>query len=217
MSKTLLPPRFLFRFAVPCLYRDPLWTAKGAPLDEDCRIIGFDELDGGRTFADVRFAWSEKGVAFSVRVGGKRRSVRCDVGRPLESDGLQVWIDTRDTHNIHRAGRFCHRFVFLPAGGARRSAEPWAEQVAINRARENPHSVSSDDLQVRSENRVDGYWLQGFIAASALTGYDPNDHQRLGFTYLVFDHELGEQTFSCPRPFPFHEDPSLWGTLELVK
>ena len=27
-----------------------------------------------------------------------------------------VWIDTRNTQNIHRAGRFCHRFAFLPVG-----------------------------------------------------------------------------------------------------
>lgn len=217
MSNSLLPPRFLFRYAAPCLYRDPLWTAAGAPLDEECRIIGLEELDGRRAFADVRFAWNEKGFAFRVRVEGKKRPLRCDVGRPLESDGLQIWIDTRDTHNIHRAGRFCHRFVFLPAGHSRRSAEPWAEQVAINRARENPHTVSSGDLHVKSENRIDGYLLEGFISAAALTGFDPSENERLGFTYLLFDHELGEQTFSCPHPFPYHEDPSLWGTLDLVK
>ncbi len=57
------------------------------------------------------------------------------------SDGLRVWIDTRDTHNIHRASRFCHQFVFLPTGGGPRLDQPVAEQTLINRARENATPV----------------------------------------------------------------------------
>jgi len=32
-----------------------------------------------------------------------------------------------------------------------------------------------------------------------------------------FDREFGEQTFSSASEFPFASDPSLWGTLELVR
>jgi hypothetical protein len=38
----------------------------------------------------------------------------------------------------------------------------------------------------------------------------------LGFSYAVMDRELGWQTFTVASEFPFDEDPSLWGTLELV-
>ena len=31
-----------------------------------------------------------------------------------------VPIDTRDVRNVHRATRFCHRFLFLPTGGGNR-------------------------------------------------------------------------------------------------
>ena len=68
-------------------------------------------------WADVRAAWSEAGLAFVVRVEGKRQPPWCRAGRPEDSDGLQIWIDTRDVHNVHRAGRFCQRFIFLPGGG----------------------------------------------------------------------------------------------------
>ena len=50
-----------------------------------------------------------------------------------------------------------------------------------------------------------------------LTGFDPEEHPRLGFTYAVIDRELGEQTFGVGRPMPYQEDPGLWATLELVR
>ena len=49
----------------------------------------------------------------------------------------------------------------------------------------------------------------------AITGFDPQEHPRLGFTYAVIDRELGEQTLTVGSPMPYQEDPSLWATLEL--
>ena len=70
---SLLPNRFLFRFSAACFYRDPLWTAEGAGLDEAHRLVSFAELENRATPADVRLAWSEAGLAFSLRVSGKQR------------------------------------------------------------------------------------------------------------------------------------------------
>ena len=115
MSQPLLPTRFLFRFgAVPL-------PPRSARSRRSCRSSadGLGELEGQKSMADVRAAWSEAGLAFSVRVEGKRHPNWCREGELEDSDALQVWIDTRDTHNIHRASRFCHRFVFCrPAAGA---------------------------------------------------------------------------------------------------
>ena len=216
MADTLLAPTFLFRFAVPCLHHALLWTDKGIQLPQPYRLPTFGQLEGRPLFADVRAAWSEAGMAFTVRVAGKRQTPWCRETRLDDSDGLQVWIDTRDTHNIHRASRFCHRFVFLPAGGGRRLDEPVADQLLIHRARENAKPVRPGTLKVRSEKRIDGYLVEGHIPARAITGYDPADYARLGFTYAVIDRELGWQTFSVGSEFRFQEDPGLWGTLELV-
>ena len=89
------------------------------------RLPSLGELEGQRSFADVRAAWSEAGLAFSVRIEGKRHPSWCRETKLEDSDALQVWIDTRDTHNIHRASRFCHRFIFLPAGGGRNLISRW--------------------------------------------------------------------------------------------
>ena len=217
MSDSLVPKRFLFRFSVPCLHRDPLWTDKGAGLDEKFRLVGLAELEDRAALADVRLGWSEAGLAFTVRVEAKRQAPWCRETRPEESDGLHVFLDTRDVHNIHRAGRFCHRFVFMPSGRGRRLEEPVAAWLALNRAREHPRPVRPEQLKVRSEKRIDGYRLEAFVAAEALTGFDPAEHSRLGFNYAVIDRELGEQTFSAGSPLPYLEDPSLWATLELVR
>jgi hypothetical protein len=217
MSESLLPGRFLFRFALPCLHKEPLWTPQGAELDEMYRLANLAELEGNRAGADVRAAWSEAGLAFAVRVEGKKQAPWCREARPEDSDGLQVWIDTRDVHNVHRAGRFCHRFMFMPTGGGRRLDEPVAVWLPINRAREQPRPIAAGKVLLRGEKRPHGYVLEAFVPADCLTGFGPAENPKLGFTYAVIDRELGERTLGVGSPMPYQEDPSLWATLELVR
>lgn len=228
MPQAMLPARFLFRFSAPCRRHEPLWTAEGARLDETYRLAGLTELEGQSVWADLRAAWNTGGLVFSVHVQGKKRRETA-----ANDDGLHIWIDTRDVHDIHRAGRFCHRFRFLPAGGthgrekgdsprpgAQKGTVPFfpavAEWLPINRAREQPRPIASGLLQALWQPRDDGYILDALLPAEALTGFDPAEHPRLGFTYAVVDHELGEQTFAVGSPMPYQEDPSLWATLELI-
>ncbi len=217
IAEPLLAPRFLFRFSTPLLHHKKLWSATGVQLETKYRLLDLAQLDGERPLADVRLAWSEEGIGVNVRIEGKRQPPWCRDSRLEDSDGLQLWIDTRDTQTIHRAGRFCHRFVFMPAGGGRKSDQPVVDQLLINRARENATPVRPGRLQIRSEKRIDGYLLEGFIPADCLTGFEPSDHPRLGFTYALVDREQGIQTFSTGSNFPYQEDPSTWATLELSK
>jgi len=213
----LIAPRFLFQFAVPLRTKAPLWTEAGARLDESYRLIDLGQLDRQRSFADVRLAWGAGGLAFTAIVHGKRQPLWCRESRPEDSDGVQLWIDTRATHNIHRASRYCHRFVFLPGGAGRHHQQPVADQLILHRARENARPIRPRDLAVSALRRTGGYQLDGLIPAAALTGFDPQEHPRLGFTYAVYDRELGLQTYSAGPTFPYEEDPSTWATLELVQ
>ena len=220
-SNTLIAPRFLFRFAVPVARHDPIWKAGGVELGQSYRLLNLAALDGGTSdqepsFADVRMAWSPEGLLFDVRVDGKKQPPWCRDSRLTDSDGLQVWIDTRATHNIHRASKYCHRFAFLPAGGGREQVEPVADQLLINRARENARPIRPRELLVAAKVTKAGYRLAAFVPAVTLGGYDPTQHRQLGFTYAVYDRELGMQTFATGPAFPFDEDPSCWATLELV-
>jgi hypothetical protein len=217
MSETLLAPTFLFRFSTACRYRKSLWAEKGIKLGEEFVLPSFGELEGKHLFADLRAAWSEEGLAFVLEVVGKKQTPWCRATRIDDSDGLQLWIDTRNAHNIHRASRFCHRFAFLPFGGGQRLDQPVAELLPINRAKANPKAVTPGTLRVAARRRSGGYLLHAFVPAAAMTGFDPQEHMQLGFTYAIIDRELGFQTLSVGPEFPFVEDPSLWGTLELSK
>jgi hypothetical protein len=219
-TNTLLAPRFLFRFAMPLLRRGVIWKAGGVELEESHRLLNLAELDTGTadrepSFADVRMAWSPDGLVLNVRVDGKKQAPWCREGRLEDSDGLQVWIDTRATLNIHRASRYCHRYAFLPAGAGRDQKEPLADQLLINRARENARPIRPRELQVASKLTKTGYWLAALVPGVALGGWDPQQHRQIGFTYAVFDRELGRQTFATGSAFPFEEDPTCWAVVDL--
>ncbi len=212
----LIAPSFLFRFSVPCLLHEPIWSNDELELPDSHRIPNFGELDGRSAFADVRVGWSAEGIAFSARVVGKKQAVWCRDSRIDDSDGLSILIDTRNTHNIHRASRFCHRFVFMSQGGGAKSSLPVATMVPVARSKENPKPIDDRLLNVRAEKRIDGYILRGAIPGAAITGWDPIEHVHLGFNYVLSDREVGFQVFSGSVDMPIMSDPSLWGTIELV-
>jgi hypothetical protein len=217
-SESLLPARFLFRFAVPCRYKSPLWSeTAGAELDAKYALPSLDSLEGRIAPIELRAAWSEEGLAFALEVRSKHQTPWCHEGRIDESDGLRVWIDTRDTHNIHRASRFCHQFAILPMGRGRSSQEPMITPVLINRAKEHPRAIPSDSLAVRSKVSPHGYTLEALLGARSLTGFDTAEHPKIGFQFAVVDREIGTFTFAIGPGMPYQEDPSLWGTLELAR
>ena len=215
-TNSLIPPRFMFRFAVDLWRADPLWSPQGVSLDESHQLPYLAQLDDERPLADVRMAWGPEGLVWWVRVEGKQQLPWCRESRLEDSDGLQVWVDTRATTNVHRASRFCHRFVFLPRGGGRDAEEPVGDQLLINRARENARPVRVRELQVTSRVTQTSYELSAFAPAAALGGFDPVAQPRLGFTYALLDRERGLQTFSAGAGIPYEEDPSCWAELRLV-
>jgi hypothetical protein len=216
----LVPARFLFRMAHPCPYvnKMPLPEQDSLlDLPDACRIDNFAALDDKRNFADVALAWNELGIGVQVNVRGKAEPPVGDVSRPRSSDGLTLWLDTRDSRAAHRATRYCHQFHFLATGGGPERDEPVFAQSKINRALEDAPSAPPQSVLLKVRTRANGYLMEAFVPAAALHGYDPEEHPRLGFYYSVRDEELGEQVLSVGPEFPFWEDPSLWSVLELVK
>ncbi|MFN4258526.1 MAG: hypothetical protein ACK4RK_04465 [Gemmataceae bacterium] len=216
----LVPHRFLFRMAYRCPY------LKGLPRENEerlldlpaaCRIDNFASLDERRNFADLRLAWNDFGLAVQVEVSGKDQLPRADAAKPRHSDGLALWLDTRDARASHRATRYCHQFHFLPTGGGPDHDEPAFVQVKIHRALHDAPLAPTHAVLFRGQSRQTGYLLEAFLTSAALHGFDPEQTRRLGFYYSVKDAELGEQVLSVGGEFPFWEDPSLWSVLELVR
>lgn len=218
----IIPNRFLVRVAHPCPYVKDMPDDSDAAdhlveLPESARLRNFAELDGLANFADVRLAWNEFGLGVQVTVTGKDQPPAADADRPRSSDGLSLWIDTRDARSGHRASRYCHQFHLLPAGGGPDKEEPVFGQTKINRALQDAPLCNPGDVPFRCLPAKGGYRLEAFLPAAVLTGFDPEQHPRLGVYYAVHDQELGDQHPSVGAEFPFADDPSLWAVLELVK
>ena len=215
---SLVPAQFLLRIAHPCQYLAKM-PAKGdkrlLDLDAECRIDNFAAIDGGTNFAEVCLAWNELGIGLQVEVRGKQQLAVGNPDRPRGSDGVTLWLDTRDARTNHRAGRFCHQFHFLATGAGSEQDQPAFVQAKINRALEDAPFASNNSVPFKMHPRKSGYLLEAFLPASVINGYEPDEHRRLGFFYAVRDDELGEQLLSLAPEFPYWEDPSLWSVLEL--
>jgi hypothetical protein len=217
---SLVPYRFLFRVAYPCRYvLDVPREDQDDLLDllEDCRLDNFEEMDGRQSFADVRLAWNEGGLALQVEVRGKQEPLAGDQARPRQSDGVTLWIDTRDSRGSHRASRYCHQFHFLAAGGGPERDEPLFLQTKIHRALQDAPLATAGALAFHCRPLAGGYRLEAYLPAAVLHGFDPEQNPRLGIFYAVHDRERGDQTLGAGNDFPFAEDPSLWSVLELVR
>jgi len=216
----LIPHHFLFRLAYPCRYLPGIPREEAdqlLDLPEECRIDNLAGMEGRRNFADVRLAWNELGLAVQAEVRGKEQSPRGDIERPRGSDGLTLWLDTRDARTSHRASRYCHQFHFLPTGSGPERDEPAFVQTKINRALHDAPLAPASAVPFECVAVRGGYLLEAFLPAAVLNGFDPEQNPRLGFYYAVRDAELGEQVLSVGAEFPYWEDPSLWSVLELTK
>jgi hypothetical protein len=215
---SLVPHRFLLRVAHVCRYAKVMPSRKDErllDLGEDYLIDNLAAIDGQRNFADVRLAWNEHGIGLQIEVRGKQELQVGNPERPRGSDGVTLWLDTRDARAGHRASRTCHQFHFLATGGGSERDEPAFVQSRINRALEDAPITSASQVLLKVHSRKSGYILEAFLPAAVLNGYDPDEHRRLGFFYAVHDDELGEQLLNVTPEFPFWEDPSLWSELDL--
>jgi hypothetical protein len=222
MSVPLLPQAFWFRLALPCQRIEGVPRtrvgAKGRLLDlpPACAVPDLAPLDGRVSWAKLRLGWNPQGLAVSVEASGKRGPIAFDPDLPSAAPGVEIWIDTRDTRNVHRATRFCHRFTaaLAPAAAGSGLSVTLAQQP-IHRAQANAPLCRPEVLQARVERLRQGWRLEMFLPSEALHGFDPETNRRLGFAYLVTDPEREDQYLTVGREFPIGEDPSLWATLEL--
>ena len=103
------------------------------------------------------------------------------------------------------------------SGGGTEKEEPAFAQTKINRALQDAPLCTVSDVPFRSHTVRGGYRLEAFLPVGALTGYDPEQHPRLGFYFALRDRERGDEFLSVNADFPFADDPSLWAVLELTR
>ena len=209
-----IPRSALFNFAIKA------YPAHGITLDGVC-----DEWDthhelpdlavDGESFATVWMAWESDALWFAVKVP-RTRAPQVIPNRPASGDCVELYIDTRDVRSAHRAGRYCHKFIFAPQGRAGRARHPFFEHAEIARATASPPKVTPDQVEVAASIEPESYSMEIRLPAEALFGYDVETNRRLGLAYVIHDIERPMQVWPHSADLPVWVDPALWAVVELV-
>jgi hypothetical protein len=219
MSKPLLPQAFWFRLAASCprVAEIPRQSQRGPLLNlpAACALPDLSSLDGRDSWASVRVGWNPGGLGIAILAEAAEGQTP-GPDRPEGFADINLWIDTRDTRNVSRATRFCHRFhTHLTRSRDRKGLRAEIAQRAIARAVADA-PMASVDFQVQAELTRTGWTVEIFLPAAALHGFDPDTNRRLGLAYQISDHDREDQFLGVGREFPLGENPSLWATLELT-
>ncbi len=213
----LIDPSLLVRLRLKAHQLDRSFSDRPEALPDEAILPCLSsELAGDSKFAQVRVAVGQDALYFQADVQGKKQLPWCRESRLEDSDGLHVWIDTRNSREVHRATKFCHRFGFSPMGRGPKADLPFVGWAPINRARESPPPPPDDRLSIRARISEGRYRLVAALHFDALTGLDLQDFPVVGFYFAVADRELGWQSVALQPDLPVMDNPSLWAQLTLA-
>ena len=213
----LIPNRFVFHFEFPLHYRRVLPRIDGHLCDwsNEFLLPRLGEIDGREDFADVWTCWNEQGLCVACRISDKRRPLRCDARSFWTGDHLRLCTDMRDARTVKRGTRYCQQFYFLPVGGGADHQAPLAGVHRLQRAREEAPRIPVERISVASQVNTAGYSLEAHIPAECLSGFDPVEHPRIGFYYMLEDGDHGQQYLTVGDDLYWYVDPSTWATAVL--
>lgn len=207
-----LVPIHFFSLSFDAYYLSPEEIGKkSGELGKKYVLPSTSDLCGEASFAEVALAWNREGLAFQVKVEHPMTyTAYPDVAN---GDSVELFVDTRDIKTSGYNTRFCHRFYFLP------------QEVNGHQAGELTHFRGDDShplcdsglLQVRVKPSSKGYSMFIIIPGSCLHGYDPEQFDRLGFTYRINRAHFFPQHFAASGvDYHIEQQPSLWASLNLV-
>jgi len=214
---TFVPNRFLFDFELPLRFRESPPAIDGSLRGwTDAELLpSLGAVDGLPDYAPVWARWNDRGIYVACRVTGKKKPLRCDPRSFRDSDNLRLCIDTRYSRANKRATRYSRQFFFLPTGGGPRRDQPVAGLGEFSGAREKDVRLPVDRIIVAAQVEKSGYNLEAFVPAECLPGFDPQEHQNIGFYYMLEDSELGQQYLTVGDELLWYADPSTWATAVL--
>lgn len=211
-----LTPVNFFQISTDCRYlpssKEDKFPHMTKALAQKMRLPDTSQLCSEESFAEVSLGWNEEGLEAFIAVNRPfKRAFYPEVDR---GDSIELFIDTRDVKTAGFNTRFCHHFFFLAEG----IEGHFAGEMTRFRTEDVHPLCDANELKVKSLVQVSSYSLNIFIPKHCLYGYDPEQFNRLGFSYRINQADGFSQHFSVvSSDFPIEQQPSLWGSLKLVK
>jgi len=207
-----LTPVNFFQISADCPYLAP---GKGKPFpnitsQEALQMLLPDtsQICAEESFAQVSLGWNEEGLEAFIRI---KRAAYPDVS---QGDSVELFIDTRDVKTSGFNTRFCHHFFFLTEAIEGHSAG----EITKFRTEDVHALCDPNELKVKSLTQSTSRILNIFIPSHCLYGYDPEQFDRLGFSYRINRAGGFPQHFSVSsEDFSIEQQPSLWGSLKLKR
>jgi hypothetical protein len=204
-----LDPVHFFSLELDCHYLPSKTTELSAKVFQ---LPDTSPLCREASFAKVSLAWSHDGITIALKSSLSTTSAVFPT--VSQGDSLELFFDTRDLKSAGFNHRFCHHFYFLP------EEDEGVQAGEITRFRtEDSHELcDSSLLKVRTQKAARGYAMHVFIPKECLHGYDPDQFDRLGFTYRINRSSAPAQHFSVTsNNYAIDQQPSLWSSLRLIK
>ncbi len=205
-------PIGFFQVGFDCPFIDTKGWQKAIESKKEYLVPDTSAFCDEEQFAKVSMGWNPEGLALGIVSSvSAKQSFYPDISR---GDSVELFIDTRDVKTSGYNTRFCHHFFFLP------EAMEGVHAGEITRFRtEDTHPLcDANDLLVDTRLSSKGYHLKIFIPSQCLTGYDPEQFDRLGFTYRINRAGGRAQHFSVvSEEFALEQQPSLWSSVRMKK
>lgn len=208
-----LSPINFFQISVDCHpLKDSLPFPQLQNLPKKYLLPDTSSLCAEDSFAQIAMGWSRLGLEFCV--DSSESFYQASYPAVARGDSVEIFIDTRDVKTSGFNTRFCHHFFFLPE-----SVEGQvAGEITHFRTEDSHELCDSNLLKVECTLKKNSYSMNIFIPMQCLHGYDPDQFDRLGFTYRINRKHGAPQHFSVTSTeYQLTEQPSLWTSVRLVK
>ena len=207
-----ITPVNFFQLNFDCHYLPTGFPRLGSGNIKKYTVPSTSDLCSEPSFAHLAFGWNKEGLEFYIQVNQPAR--KSNVSEITKGDSVELFIDTRDVKSAGFNTRFCHHFFFLPE-----MAEGQGAKEKTHFRTEDRHELCDPkDLKVKALLKHNAYVLQIFIPSQCLYGYDPEQFDRLGFTYRINRPNGPSQHFSVvSEDYQVDQQPSLWSSVKLVQ
>jgi hypothetical protein len=215
----VIPPSLLFDFSLTIHRVDeiPKRRKQILNLPETTRLPIPAQLNSVGSDFEIRVAWNPNGLGIAFSVGGRAGPPRGSGKSLKRCDHALLFVDTRHTATVHRAGSYCCGFVAIPCDDEA-NGKPSLAVRTIAQQRDLKQTADVRKCSIRSHISSTGYSMEVWLPASQLYGFaEVPDIGHLGFCCLIHDSESGELPLNLGDDFPVTFDPSTWLRLGLEK